>query len=592
MVRVSHEAMSNSLRYFMWGYQQHFVGSFEYKLKEILERLGLQSEGARFCAIGVLAPTESNPNRVCISPEETTTDLTSYQQLPSRVEAIYANHPNQQILYGDAPSMSDKPEAIRCDSVKLAILEFLQPLDVPNGVTSFAGMAVQVGPYYVVPVIQLGAAHTHGDHVLSVAISCGGYKGEASLVHAAIRLLLAEATAELKRSDPGRYLTDRGLATDEILRRAGRSFMSTPALALGELYSAGGFADAINEISSLLYERKQGQGLMLLGRSDDSAIEFDLQFAKPIPLANARWSRKILEMGNAEMPLVASSEGIWGLGRRVPVTDNSTQIDFRIEFLGQHRWRLSADSKPIVQFDFGTPSIPRRKLSTEAFAANFQRAFPGATDDEAQRAAALFETADKLGHGAMLVYSHDAATEAIRLSGEGTRTIPSRMTPDVLRRVSGIDGTILLDIGSDCHAIGVILDGKAHPECDPARGSRYNSAIRYSYGDKGRLAIVVSDDGMLDVMPKPMPRISRRSVHAAIKALEGANKDNYHKIREWLSERSFYLDAANCQRVNLALERIMAEPRALGEVSISESPFQPNDRLDSSYFLEEDSEET
>lgn len=66
--------------------------------------------------------------------------------------------------------------------------------------------------------------------------------------------------------------------------------------------------------------------------------------------------------------------------------------------------------------------------------------------------------------------------------------------------MSRIDGAVLACPNGVCHAIGVILDGQADPGCTPARGSRYNSALRYVVG-KPRLAVVVSEDRTVDVIP-------------------------------------------------------------------------------------------
>lgn len=73
------------------------------------------------------------------------------------------------------------------------------------------------------------------------------------------------------------------------------------------------------------------------------------------------------------------------------------------------------------------------------------------------------------GHGSMIVVAEDAACEANRLCKQGTRIVPTKLTESLLRSVSGIDGTILLDPAGLCHAIGIILDGEATDECTPSR---------------------------------------------------------------------------------------------------------------------------
>ena len=67
--------------------------------------------------------------------------------------------------------------------------------------------------------------------------------------------------------------------------------------------------------------------------------------------------------------------------------------------------------------------------------------------------------------------------------------------------LTAIDGALLVDPDGTCTAIGVILDGRATRGGDPARGARFNSAVRYVEGaDHPCLAMVVSEEGTVDVI--------------------------------------------------------------------------------------------
>jgi DNA integrity scanning protein DisA with diadenylate cyclase activity len=106
-------------------------------------------------------------------------------------------------------------------------------------------------------------------------------------------------------------------------------------------------------------------------------------------------------------------------------------------------------------------------------------------------------------HGTMIVVSERAAEEAARLASQCTRIDPVVLGDDMVRRVTSIDGAVLLDAEGRCHAVGVILDGRATEKGRPARGARYNSAQRY-VSDAGcpTIAVVVSEDGRVDVLPE------------------------------------------------------------------------------------------
>lgn len=186
----------------------------------------------------------------------------------------------------------------------------------------------------------------------------------------------------------------------------------------------------------------------------------------------------------------------------------------------------------------------------------------------------------------MIVIASDAEEEAKRLAQQGTGIHPTLMTEELLGRVSGIDGTIILDPQGFCHAIGVILDGLATPDCTPSRGSRYNSGLRYvDVGNARRLAIVVSDDHTVDIIPLLRPQIARTEIDAKISALERATLDNYHQPRNWLEKHRFYLNDNQCRRVNSALDRIEALPREVGEIVINTTRFKADPGMDESYLL-------
>ena len=76
-----------------------------------------------------------------------------------------------------------------------------------------------------------------------------------------------------------------------------------------------------------------------------------------------------------------------------------------------------------------------------------------------------------------------------------------------LKRITEIDGAIMIDTSGNCHAYGVILDGMCTPNSkgDMARGARFNSTKTYIEGRKLQsgdswLGIVISEDGMFDLL--------------------------------------------------------------------------------------------
>lgn len=156
--------------------------------------------------------------------------------------------------------------------------------------------------------------------------------------------------------------------------------------------------------------------------------------------------------------------------------------------------------------------------------------------------AALLPAIGECYHGAIVIFLEeklaDQEAHRLALNGRGLLLSPKRSLfycgkPNaiLIKRMASIDGAILADFNGNCHAYGVILDGKAVTDSkdnndkedskdnngNKDRGARYNSTKTYldsvvdgsaSQGDAGtgnikpaRIGIVRSEDGMLDIFP-------------------------------------------------------------------------------------------
>lgn len=586
-VSVSKFMRKHIIQLFMWGYQPHFRALFESRSKEIFAQIGVDL-APKVLLVGARSPNHKNPNAVCVEPEDGEWSLTLFSGLLDTIETTVRNHDLQNVCYGDEPSMRDKPEVIRRDSVTTAVRGSMLPYDADNGVHSFCGRAYPVGDYYVVPVIQVPELvfQQFPPLIESVSDDRWASQGYRSFIHACMGTLLAEATEELSRPDPGRSLFGNMRRADEIVRNAATSFMHTPGNAVKKRYTYADLFERFNLISSLMYEGVVGTGHLLLTDPENKAIDYVLRFKEPVPFHEPRWARKTLQMAASDIALIADSERIYGLGRLRADHDSSTQDIFVIDFLDHYHWELRCGNQVLLRSRYGEPKLPQEATGHDLFINNYARLFPKSSSDDRDRLWDLFNAAIRQGHGNMIVVATDAVEEADRLTQQGTTIQPTLMTEELLSRVSGIDGTIILDPQGICHAIGVILDGIATPDCTPSRGSRYNSGLRYvNSGNVHRLAIVVSDDHTVDIIPLLRPQIGRTDIDTRISALEEATLDNYHQPRNWLVKHRFYLNNNQCKRANSALDRIEALPRDVGEIVINTSRFISDPAMDDSYLL-------
>ena len=574
---------------FMWGYQPHYRFQLEYDINQVMKELGVPEAGAECLLVGAIIPGKQNPNAVCVEPEDDKWSLDLFDGLLDQIEIEIKQHPMQRMFYGDEPSMRDKPENIRRDSVRKAVQKALEPYDSCHSVRSFAGRPAPVEDYYVVPVLQLPIELFERFRPLREPVADGSVTGHASLIHAVVSEVMQDAHEELLRPDPGRHLFGH-LDSKGIARRAATSFMYSPKVVIGHRsYRGPDLFEQFNAISTLMYEGTKSTGRLVLTDPGNSSINMHLRFAEPLPLSEARWCRKALQMAVSDTALVANCEKIFGLGSVTPSGDPRTSRDvFVIGFLDHCHWRLLHDGQVMLVSRYGFPSLPRDAFPRHRLLDTYRRLFSTATAQDINRFIALFEAAVGQRHGSLLIIAKDANAEASRLRGQGTRIDPSVLTPDLYHQVSGIDGAVIIDPHVVCHAIGVILDGPARPEGTASRGARYNSAIRYVGSSKvPRLAVIVSDDDTVDIIPVLMPKIKRSDLMEAIATIEAATSQNYHSTINWLDRHRFYLNREECDRVNAALQRIQEEPMEVGEIRREWGKFFPDPGFNDSYLEDE-----
>lgn len=581
------------IRLFMWGYQPHFRDALQRYTTDVLKELGAPDERPECFLVGVRIRGQTVRNEVCVEPEDGEWPLDLFSSVLDDVEKAIADGPIEVITNVDEQELREWSEEKYRQSVGSVLLATLREYDSEHGVRSFVQSAGDVGRYHVFPVIQLPEALFERFTPLQEPIRDGVFSGHASLIHAAVAMVLEEAREELRRQDPGRHGTQGFRSTSEVVRQAGVIFMRMPQIAMKDKSTGTDLFEQFNLVSTSTYEGAEGAGRLVLANEEDGLMEFCLRFADPVAFRDLRGFRKTLQMPSPGVALLADCEKVFGLGRigakKGPEASRSSGRVFEVEFVGHHHWRLSHEEEVLLVCRNGVPSLPRDK-TPEHLEDTYRRLFPEAGEAGAERFLDLSKVAVEQGHGSMLVVAEDAEHEAERLRGEGTVVEPVELTAELYRQVSRVDGAILVDPSCVCHAVGVILDGMTQPECRASRGARFNSGVRYVYAEEvSRLAIVVSDDGMVDVIPKPKPRVSRAEVEGVVVALESVGFESSRRIINRVKRMRFYLNEDHCARVNGAIRRIARERDAVakfGEIWFAPDEFRPDRRLDDSYFIE------
>lgn len=244
--------------------------------------------------------------------------------------------------------------------------------------------------------------------------------------------------------------------------------------------------------------------------------------------------------------------------------------------------------------EYGIPSLPRSKINKEIFVDLLQRTFDNATTDNLDKIQRIVNVAIKQKHGALLIISSDAEGEADRLENQSTKIKRVELDDSLVRNVTSIDGATLLDITGTCYSIGVILDGIATPKGSSERGSRYNSAVRYIENNKGKcVAVIISEDGMVNLYPELKPRIRRSEVAKHLEDLRSIStadvldSDEYRIAMNWLTDYKFYLSPEQCNEINQLKNRCEDKPRTNPfAIHIVYYDLMPNSEMNESYFLD------
>lgn len=358
--------------------------------------------------------------------------------------------------------------------------------------------------YSVSCVIDVSGGALESHHAL-VRNTLWGY-GATSLVYETIAAFLYSCLPSLKELGNGRAwfrLSENG---DDVLRRAGSHLMKTVKKA-AENGGPENLFRACNVISSLPYEGVEGRGSLIVSRRDHPSLKTALSLREPVQLSDYRRVRKLLEIASENFNLLCDASGVYGFGMLNERTYIEAEEDlFVIKFGGHYQWRLDHAGKELMSVSYGLPTLPKGLLDEEEFKAVAKSVLPGMGRTDLEKLWALVREVLNKKRGTMIVISDQAAEESQRLRNQSTTVVPTPLTPELMSSLSSIDGAVLIDPHARCHAIGVILDGVASDLGSPARGARYNSAVRYLEYAMGQkhlcIAVVISEDGTVDLLPK------------------------------------------------------------------------------------------
>jgi hypothetical protein len=414
---------------------------------------------------------------------------------------------------------ADVRDRIERKGVRMALQPILQDLAEGTDHEYFTTWPVVLNNYYVCTILRVQRKPLQAYPALRPARAyTDGRPLPNSLLVAAMARFNEETVKALSEPEPGAGLLYRPRDTEELLRAAGRSLLDAPAITVGSAdWSSGERLDRgsstgpgaerlfyiINTISSLRYEGAEGVGCLLLARRGHPNLEEVFALTCPVDLTDYRAVRKLLEMTTPSIHLLADADKVYALGREVGQYDAGREDLFAFHFVTYYTWEFSHAGHTLLRCRYGLPGLARPRLNRLAFKREYKRTFGVPKTEELERMWQVVLEASRQPKGTLLVVSTEALAEADRLKLQCTLIEPVVLTPIITQLVTAIDGAVMLDPQGYCYSIGVILDGKASGRGNSTRGARYNSAIRYVESSPyPTLVVVVSEDGMVDVMTK------------------------------------------------------------------------------------------
>ena len=234
-------------------------------------------------------------------------------------------------------------------------------------------------------------------------------------------------------------------------------------------------------------------------------VNYVIRFPKDhaLPLSRFKHVRKLMTAieGMNSLFLVADSEHILGIGRE-PVPSRGILATF----LARHG-QIALGDKLICNFADG-------RFIGNSIEPNFDRlkqilnlAVKENTEQLIRIVTKISTNAQTKGHGCSIVIALGDTGE--RLSGQQLEENLSLRTDDELEiasSMSKVDGALHIDHCGNLIAFGCLLDGIAVPSKeDRERGSRYNSAVRYTDSHADKIVVIVSEDGPVSIFQHGVP---------------------------------------------------------------------------------------
>lgn len=575
----------------IWNRQLEFYSSIKVTAEYFFNSIDIRLKPNVFL-IGFPSQVDNKSTEIQLIPNDTIYSRVAFKdvdKLALELEKVDSDH---NIFNTHETVQENHLRRISVRAKIEALKRTLAKEDLRSRTEKFVSYPITVNGFSVYVVLELNKEILHSNYSLKKSKFNDRYQISRSFVESCIEVFLGECSDALKNPEAGLQAIKR--RPDELLQVAGREFMYSISQAGKNFMGLHGLYDACNSISALKYEGAEGLGGMLICEQDHPNVRFTLELTSPIDVDDFRKVRKFLELSTDETFIVTDSKAIYGLGVLKGNYNPQHESLFVINFLSHYKWQVKHDNNVMMVVEYRQPNLPKERIDRTKFFDVLKRTFPGVERRQLEGLWDIASEATKQKHGTMIVISTDAAGEAIRLGKQCFSIKPRKTDLNMIQQITSIDGAVLIDTDSLCHAVGVILDGVATTNGDSSRGARYNSAIRYFDYVSGRIKtaiIIISEDGMINLIPDLRPQIKHREILNAIEKMDALSASDkvdrkaIYGLMEYFTSISFYLTEAECIKINSLRVELEKKIDFGNTLRIIYSNFEANPEMNDSYYL-------
>lgn len=298
------------------------------------------------------------------------------------------------------------------------------------------------------------------------------------------------------------YQSPEMIAYKDIVRTAGEKFL-IQLLHTSNSKANLNICNDINVLSALKYEKSDCNGTLIICKDiTDIPEQIDIKFDNPISLMYHKKIRKLLEISKEDVYLIGTSQSVFGFITQESLVKLSSLSVYQIKIHGALNWSVIEIREagkhfiPVIQCKDSFYQYAQVKFNDKEFYHKIKNKFGKAN---IKKLTEIVKEAIHQKHGTTIVIAENANEEAKRLASSSFKITPFDCIK-MIKHITSIDGAVLIDTDGNCHAIGVILDGKTSETEDISNGARHNSARRYKNINNHAVIVIVSEDGYVTIL--------------------------------------------------------------------------------------------